>query len=78
MPDLPHVPHHARVPAPASRPARPHPTIIETARTAGHERIAEKNTKILNNLDKIIDVCESCDDGEVVLGGKVAQLDDAS
>jgi hypothetical protein len=45
---------------------------------AGHDRIAEKNTKILNNLDKIIGACESCDDGEVVLGGKVAQLDDAS
>jgi hypothetical protein len=29
-------------------------------------------------FDKIIGACESCDDGEVVLGGKVAQLDDAS
>ena len=53
-------------------------TIIETARTAGHDRIAEKDTKILNDLDKIIGACESCDDGEVVFGGKVAQLDDAS
>jgi site-specific recombinase XerD len=52
-------------------------TIIDTARTAGHDRIAEKNTTILNNLDKIINACEGCDDGEVVLGGKVAQLDDA-
>jgi hypothetical protein len=53
-------------------------TIIENARTAGHGRIAEKNTKILDNLNKIIDACESCDDGDVVLGGKVAQLDGAS
>lgn len=53
-------------------------TIIESARAAGHDRIAEKNTTILDNLDKIITTCEGCDDGEVVFGGKVAQLDDAS
>ncbi|RSN27234.1 hypothetical protein DL990_28925 [Amycolatopsis sp. WAC 01416] len=53
-------------------------TIIETAKSAGHARIAEKNTKILDNLDKIITTCESCEDDEVVLGGKVAQLDGAS
>jgi len=45
---------------------------------AGHDRIAEKNTTILDNLDKIIKTCEGCDEGEVVFGGKVAQLDDAS
>ena len=53
-------------------------TIIESARVAGHDRIAEKNTTILDNLDKIIKTCEGCDEGEVVFGGKVAQLDDAS
>ncbi len=46
--------------------------IIEVAKEAGHQRVAEKNTKILDNLDQIIQTCESCDDGEVVFGGKVA------
>jgi hypothetical protein len=49
-----------------------------TVNAPGHDRIIEKNTQILDNLDKIITTCEGCDDGEVVFGGKVAQLDDAS
>ncbi|GAA1963446.1 tyrosine-type recombinase/integrase [Catenulispora subtropica] len=53
-------------------------TIIESAKSAGHARIAEKNQKILENLDKIITACESCEDDEVVFGGKVASLDAAS
>ena len=38
-------------------------TIIQAAATAGHGRIAEKNQKILDNLDKIIATCEACDAG---------------
>lgn len=49
--------------------------MIADAEQAGLRRVVEKNTRTLNKLDTIIDALESAEDGQIVAGGKVEDLD---
>jgi hypothetical protein len=51
--------------------------MIDQAGHGGLARVAEKNTRTLGRLDKIITALEQAGPGEVVTGGKVTVLDAA-
>jgi hypothetical protein len=51
--------------------------MIDQAGHGGLSRLAEKNTRTLGRLDKIITALEQAGPGEVVSGGKVTALDAA-
>jgi hypothetical protein len=51
--------------------------MITQAEHSGLARIAEKNTRTLSKLDKIITALEQAGPGQVVSGGKVTDLDAA-
>jgi hypothetical protein len=52
--------------------------MIAQAGDSGLARIAEKNTRVLGKLDKIISALEQAGPGQGVSGGKVTSLDAAS
>ena len=51
--------------------------IITVATHTGLARVAEKNTRTLGKLDKIITALEQAGPGQIVSGGKVTDLDAA-
>lgn len=51
--------------------------MIADAEQAGLRRVMEKNNRTLTKLTTIIDALESTEDGQIVVGGKVEDLDAA-
>jgi hypothetical protein len=51
--------------------------MIAQAEHGGLARVAEKNTRVLGRLDKIITALEQAGPGQVVSGGKATSLDAA-
>lgn len=51
--------------------------MIADAEQVGLRRVVEKNTRTLTKLTTIIDALESTQDGQIVAGGKVEDLDAA-
>jgi hypothetical protein len=49
--------------------------MIADAEQAGLRRVVEKNTRTLTKLTKIIDALESAEQGQIVVGGQVEDLD---
>jgi hypothetical protein len=49
--------------------------MIADAEQAGLRRVVEKNTRTLAKLTTIIDALESAEQGQIVVGGRVEDLD---